>query len=199
MKLSHKAVAGVYKTTARTTRYTSGLISSYCHMSQRELMLGFGGGVKMTNRARYDKWQQHLKDTYQNEIHDCKCLPLSIIFSVTAIAPVRTESQAKSKTCPDSIFHHWQKVQDKVAAETKSSATLSLGRIEHSNSSGCLENRTLSLKWYGPITWTHMTIPRSAVTAALTGISCPFSSFAFVTLNTVSTDEITMKIVASTK
>jgi hypothetical protein len=98
------AVAGVYKTTARTTRYTSGLISSYCHISQRELMLGFGGGVKMTNRAGYDKWQQPLRDTYQNEIHDRKCLPLSIIFSVTAIAPVRTESQAKSKSRPNSIF-----------------------------------------------------------------------------------------------
>jgi hypothetical protein len=31
-----------------------------------------------------------------------------------------------------------------VVAEIKSSATLSLGRIEHPNFSGCLENRTLS-------------------------------------------------------
>lgn len=55
-------MAGVYKTTARTTRYTSGLISSYCCISQRELMLGFGGGVKMTNRAGYDKWQRPLTE-----------------------------------------------------------------------------------------------------------------------------------------
>jgi hypothetical protein len=30
-------------------------------------------------------------------------------------------------------------LQDKVFAKIKSSATLSLGRIEHSNFSGCLE------------------------------------------------------------
>jgi hypothetical protein len=30
--------------------------------------------------------------------------------------------------------------QDKASAEIKSSATLSLGRVEHSNLSGCLEN-----------------------------------------------------------
>jgi hypothetical protein len=46
---------------------------------------------------------------------------------------------------------------------------------------------------------THMTIPLLAVTAALMGISRSFSSFAFVTLNTERTDEVTMKIVASTK
>jgi hypothetical protein len=36
--------------------------------------------------------------------------------------------------------------QDKVLAEIKFSATLSLGRIEHSKFSGCLENRPLSFK-----------------------------------------------------
>ena len=36
--------------------------------------------------------------------------------------------------------------QDKVLAEIKSSATLSLGRTEHSKFSGCLENRSISLK-----------------------------------------------------
>jgi hypothetical protein len=46
---------------------------------------------------------------------------------------------------------------------------------------------------------THTTIPLRAVTAALTGISWPFSSFAFVTVNTERSDEVTMKIVASTK
>jgi len=46
---------------------------------------------------------------------------------------------------------------------------------------------------------THMEIPLRAVTTALTGISWPFSSFAFVTLNTERTDEANMKIVASTK
>jgi hypothetical protein len=46
---------------------------------------------------------------------------------------------------------------------------------------------------------THITIPLRAVTAALMGISWPLSSFACVTLNTVRTDEMTMKIVASTK
>jgi hypothetical protein len=46
---------------------------------------------------------------------------------------------------------------------------------------------------------THTTIPLRTVTAALTGISWPFSCFAFVTVNTERTDEVTMKIVASTK
>ena len=46
---------------------------------------------------------------------------------------------------------------------------------------------------------THMTTPLRVVTAALTGISLPFSSFAFVTLNTERTDEVTMKIIASAK
>jgi hypothetical protein len=46
---------------------------------------------------------------------------------------------------------------------------------------------------------THMMTPLRAVTAPLTGISWPFSSFAFATLNTERTDEMRMKIVASTK
>src|SRR5580698_4549501 len=37
-------------------------------------------------------------------------------------------------------------IQDKAFDEIKSSATLSLGRIEHSNLAGCLENTTLSFK-----------------------------------------------------
>jgi len=46
---------------------------------------------------------------------------------------------------------------------------------------------------------THMMTPLRPVTAALTGISQSFSSFAFATLNTERTDEMTMRIVASTK
>jgi hypothetical protein len=38
--------------------------------------------------------------------------------------------------------------QDKAFDEIKFSANLSLGRIEHSNLSGCLENSTLSFKKY---------------------------------------------------
>jgi hypothetical protein len=77
---------------------------------------------------------------------------------------------------------------------------LSLGEIEHSNFSGCLENLTVSFnKKLWAINWTYMTIPPLTVTAALTGISLPFSSFAFATLNTDRADEVTMKIVASTK
>jgi hypothetical protein len=90
--------------------------------------------------------------------------------------------------------------QDKAFAEIKSSATLSLGRIEHSNFSGFLENLTLSFKeqlW--AIVRAYTRSPSLTVTAALTGISLPFSSFAFVTLNTERTDEATMKSVASTK
>jgi hypothetical protein len=37
-------------------------------------------------------------------------------------------------------------LEDRVFADIKSSAALSLGRIEHSNLSGCLQNRTLSFK-----------------------------------------------------
>jgi hypothetical protein len=39
---------------------------------------------------------------------------------------------------------------------------------------------------------THMMIPLLAVTAAFTGISWSFASFAFVTLNTERTDEVAM-------
>jgi len=49
------------------------------------------------------------------------------------------------------------------------------------------------------LTRTHMTIPLWAVTAALTGISWSFSSFAFITSNTERTDEAIMKIVAETQ
>ena len=72
------------------------------------------------------------------------------------------------------------------------------------------KNRTFKLLWMSKILLsfrkqssviirTYMTTPRSTVTAALTGISFPFSSFAFVTLNTESTDEVKMKVSASTK
>ena len=44
-----------------------------------------------------------------------------------------------------------------------------------------------------------MTIPLWAVTDALTEISWPSSSFAFVTLNTEKIDEVMMKTVASAK
>jgi hypothetical protein len=90
--------------------------------------------------------------------------------------------------------------QDRLFAKIKSSATLSLGRMEHSNFSGWLKNPNLSFKNHlQTITRAYITIPFRAVTAALTGISLSFSSFAFVTLNMERTDEATMKRVASTK
>jgi len=49
-----------------------------------------------------------------------------------------TENEHGSK---QKILH-----QDKVFVKIKSSAALSLGRIEHSNLSGCLQNPTLSFK-----------------------------------------------------
>src|SRR6266478_1719501 len=90
--------------------------------------------------------------------------------------------------------------QDRVFAEINSSAALSLGRIEHSNLSGCLQNRTLSFRKQFKVTMpTYTKSLRRTYAAALTGISLPFSSLAFVTLYTESTDEVTAKIAASTK
>jgi hypothetical protein len=63
-----------------------------------------------------------------------------------------------------------------------------------------LKNPNLSFKTHvHAITRAYTTIPVRAVTAALTGISLSFSSFAFVTLNMERTDEVTIKRVASTK
>ena len=93
-------------------------------------------------------------------------------------------------------MHH-----DKVFAAIKSSASLSLGVIEHSNFSGCLfriprcQLREVLLS--DDLTYT--TIALRTLVAAVTGISWPFSSFAFLILNTERTDEATMKSVASTK
>ena len=67
--------------------------------------------------------------------------------------------------------------QDKVLATIKSSATLSLGRIEHSNCSGCLFKKIplsafkKAVMMGDDLTRTHMTIPLRAVTTASTGIS----------------------------
>ena len=63
-----------------------------------------------------------------------------------------------------------------------------------------LNNPNLSFKTrVQTIIRAYTTIPVRTVTAALTGISLPFSSIAFVTLNMERTDEATIKRVASTK
>ena len=91
--------------------------------------------------------------------------------------------------------------QDNAFAEIKSSATLSLGTIEHANFSGYLENATvtLSIKKHLWEIQTYATIPLRTVTSPLTVISLPLSSFALVTLNAERTEAITMNSVASTK
>ena len=91
-------------------------------------------------------------------------------------------------------------LQDKAFDEIKSFATLSLGRMEHSNLSGCLESPVLSFKkqlWVR--TWAYTMISRVGSIATLTETSFPFSSFAFVTLNTERIDDATMKSVDSTR
>jgi hypothetical protein len=94
----------------------------------------------------------------------------------------------------------WVIHQDGVFAKIKSSAALSLGRIEHSNLSGCLQNQTLSFGMHmQTIIPTYTKSLRRTNAVASTGISLPFLSVAFVTLNTDRTDEVTVKIAASTK
>jgi hypothetical protein len=93
--------------------------------------------------------------------------------------------------------------QDKVFAEIRSSATLSREAIEHANVLGCLRrsdggNSQLREAFISDEPKTYTTTPLKTVTSALTGISLPFSSFAFVTLNADRTEEATMKSVAST-
>lgn len=90
--------------------------------------------------------------------------------------------------------------QCEVSSRIRVSAALSLGRIEHWNSSRCLEIRTFSHKmqlWSEVITYTATR--RSVDAAALTGISLPFWSFAFTTSNTDRTDEVARKIMASAR
>ena len=69
--------------------------------------------------------------------------------------------------------------------------------MEHSNLSGCLESSILRSGLWKRI-WTYKTGAEPGGIATLTGISLPFLSFAFVTLNTERIDETTMKIVDST-
>ena len=103
----------------------------------------------------------------------------------------RTRARIKNKT---------EMFQDKAFDEIKSSAALSLGRMEHSNLSGCLENPTLNLKkqlWERKCTYMRTPVPGAIATS--TGISFPFSSFAIFTSNTERIDEATRKSVASTR
>src|SRR5260370_29419047 len=89
--------------------------------------------------------------------------------------------------------------QDKAFAKIRSSATSSLGAIEHANFFGCLRRSDggsqLRDEFIRDEPKTYMTIPLETVTSALTGISLPFSSFALVTLNADRTEEETMKSV----
>jgi hypothetical protein len=141
----------------------------------------------------------------QNAVSDDKDQAYSKIFDGTTEGgeneldspAARFQVTAKFKT--DTNQKEKKEPQDRVFAEIKSSAMLSLGKIEHSNFFGWLGNRTISFKErFGPRSRTYTTGP-SSMAATLTGISWPFSSFAFVTLNTESTDEVTMNIVASAK
>jgi hypothetical protein len=47
----------------------------------------------------------------------------------------------------ETVGDTWQTIQDTVFAEIKSSATLSLGTIEHANFAGCLENPTAPISF----------------------------------------------------
>jgi len=89
------------------------------------------------------------------------------------------------------------KLYDKAFDEIRSSAVLSLGIIEHSNLSGCLESPVLSFK--KKLNGEEIDLHGGPAITSYRDLDRDFVSVAFVTLNTEIIDDVTMKTSASTK